>query len=122
MLATWGNPILIILSIYLLFTPAKLFIILFNLNGIIIMFIGFITTPYMCEYVINMVYIGYALMIPLLIFSIFFKHTHLKEHKVGMLMLYLLSFDEITTIAVIFNFFASDNHWIYGILQLVFVL
>ena len=117
----WVNPCFIIFSLYLLCTSRRYFIIVFNLNFVMIFVIG-LTSPFMCTYVINVVFLGYAFMTPFLIFSLFLAFEPLKEWKTGVLLLYLGSLDEVTTIAVIYSFFASEIYWIYGILQLVFLI
>ena len=73
-------------------------------------------------YIINVIFLSYAVMIPFLMFSIFFAVKALREWKIGMLSLYLVSFDEITTFAVIYSFFASNNHYFYGVLQILFLI
>ena len=70
----------------------------------------------------NVIFLSYAAMIPFFIFSIFFAFKPLKEWKSGMLSLYLLSFDEITTVAVVYSFFASGEHYLFGILQILFLI
>ena len=117
----WGNPLFMVINIFLLFTSAKYFIITFHVAAISIYLLG-IVNPYMCLYIINVVYLMYSFVMPLLMITIFMASEELNQWKSDLVSLYLLSFDEIITLVVIYHYITDTNDYFFAAFLISFTI
>eukprot|EP01083_Nonionella_stella_P196484 722940_1 len=117
---SWLNPMWIIFNIMLLFSPARLPIIMYNVMILIITAFGW-KVAYMCSMIININFVVHALFIPLYIMVIFYSVKELSQWKTDLIQMYLVAFDIVTDIIVIY-YFANNKHYIFAVLSSIFIV
>eukprot|EP01084_Bolivina_argentea_P187756 323351_1 len=117
----WLNPCFIILNIALLFSNARYLILLYNIILLIITLIGTVN-PSMCSEILNVIYIVHSFGVPMYIILIFFTIKELKQWKFDLISIYLVSFDVLTNIIVIYYFITDTHDYMFAALQILFTI
>ena len=115
---SWINPVSMLLFIGLLFSKARYPNLLYGIILIMVYWIGHFN-EFMCTVVLNVVYLLHSFMVPVYIILIFFAIKELATWKYGLISMYLVSFDVITNLIVIYYFFQNGDYF-FAALQILF--
>eukprot|EP01083_Nonionella_stella_P210399 761734_1 len=116
----WFNPVFMIMSIYLLFSDARCAILGYHVIIASLVLIGALM-PGTCTKG-TLAYSIHCVIIPLYIIIIFATIEELKKWKLSIISMYLVSFDIVTDIIVIYYFIVETHDYIFAILQISFIL
>eukprot|EP01084_Bolivina_argentea_P314598 544911_1 len=114
------NPMMILIIIGLiLFTESRCINLLYIFIILMISLFDLVSVA-MCYYVINVQFVIYSLFVPVYIVLIFFTFKELKQWKMDIISTYLVSFDVISDILVIYKF-VQNKHYQFAALQISFI-
>eukprot|EP01083_Nonionella_stella_P301135 1031525_1 len=116
----WFNPVFMIMSIYLLFTDARCATLGYHMIMASLVTAGSLM-PKTCT-LSTVPYSIHCVSIPLYIIIIFATIEELKKWKLSIISMYLVSFDIVTDIIVIYYFIVETHDYIFAILQISFIL
>ena len=116
----WFNPIWMFLNIILLFSSARYAVIMYNIIMLIITLMGSRYNT-LCLYIINVQYGLHAMLLPVYIIVIFFSIAPISKWKFDLIQMYLVSFDVMTDVVVIY-YFVSTNDYIFAVLSSSFII
>eukprot|EP01083_Nonionella_stella_P268887 909271_1 len=74
-----------------------------------------------CYYVLNIQYIALSMFVPIYIIIIFWMFKELNRWKTGLISMYLISFDLISDVFVIYQFLQNHDYQ-FAVLQIAFMI
>lgn len=114
------DPIYLFINAVLLFSDVRYVIISYQvIIGIIFASLWIVWG--FCFRFLNVIYLSHTFLIPVYIILMFAAIKELKNWKIGILSMYLVSFDVVTDIVVIYYFIESTDY-LFAVMSIIFII